>query len=179
MNNSIEQQLEILKRQNEALMAKINSLDNTFSEPQVLSSRRTSVISILSTSTRKTTVATMRVCASYQLQYNFAYKDIPKNILFKIIEKFKLRTKDLGVQFGYNDWFVYELLKKHVQHVRDHKFKMKNGYFKKNKNEEEERNEEEDKNEDVVHEKQEEEDENIIHEQDEKHRESYFSSDLR
>ncbi|GBB87880.1 hypothetical protein RclHR1_14380005 [Rhizophagus clarus] len=108
----------------------------------------------------------MHVCTSYQLQYNFAYKDILKNILFKIIEKFKLRTKDLGIQFGYNDWFAYKLLKKHVQHVRDHRRKMKNGYFKKNKNEKEERNEEEDEDEDVVHEKQEEEDENIIHEQD-------------
>jgi hypothetical protein len=29
----------------------------------------------------------MRICADYQLEYNYAYKDIPKNILFKIIEK--------------------------------------------------------------------------------------------
>ncbi|PKY36574.1 hypothetical protein RhiirB3_459518 [Rhizophagus irregularis] len=60
----------------------------------------------------------MRICADYHLDYNLSYKDIHKNILFKIIEKFKIKTKDLNISLGYNDWFAYELLKKHVQHVR-------------------------------------------------------------
>ncbi|PKY34202.1 hypothetical protein RhiirB3_395379 [Rhizophagus irregularis] len=73
----------------------------------------------------------MRICADYHLDYNLSYKDIHKNILFKIIEKFKIKTKDLNISLGYNDWFAYELLKKHVQHVRDHKAKTINGYFTK------------------------------------------------
>ncbi|CAB4490491.1 unnamed protein product [Rhizophagus irregularis] len=73
----------------------------------------------------------MRICADYHLDYNLSYKDIHKNILFKIIEKFKIKTKDLNILLGYNDWFAYELLKKHVQHVRDHKAKTINGYFTK------------------------------------------------
>ncbi|PKY62038.1 hypothetical protein RhiirA4_487827, partial [Rhizophagus irregularis] len=111
--------------------------------------------------------AAMRICADYQLEYNYAYKDIPKNILFKIIEKFKLRTKDLHIPFGFNDWFAYELLKKHVQHVRDHKAKNRNGYFKKrNQDEEEEevRNEEqeEEEEEEVRNEEQEVEEEEEV-----------------
>ncbi|PKC53018.1 hypothetical protein RhiirA1_480200 [Rhizophagus irregularis] len=112
----------------------------------------------------------MRICADYQLEYNYAYKDIPKNILFKIIEKFKLRTKDLHIPFGFNDWFAYELLKKHVQHVRDHKAKNRNGYFKKrNQDEEEEevRNEEQEEEEEVRNEKQEEEEEEVRNEEQE------------
>ncbi|CAB5396082.1 unnamed protein product [Rhizophagus irregularis] len=88
-----------------------------------------------------TCVAAMRICADYQLEYNYAYKDIPKNILFKIIEK-----------------FAYELLKKHVQHIRDHKTKNRNGYFKKSnqdKEEEEVRNKEQEEEEEVRNEEQE------------------------
>ncbi|UZO00107.1 uncharacterized protein OCT59_001361 [Rhizophagus irregularis] len=44
---------------------------------------------------------------------------------------FKIKTKDLNISLGYNDWFAYKLLKKHVQHVRDHKAKTINGYFTK------------------------------------------------
>ncbi|CAG8775269.1 16252_t:CDS:2, partial [Rhizophagus irregularis] len=76
-------------------------------------------------------MSSMRICADYHLDYNLSYKDIHKNILFKIIEKFKIKTKDLNISLGYNDWFAYELLKKHVQHVRDHKAKTINGYFTK------------------------------------------------
>ncbi|CAB5359341.1 unnamed protein product [Rhizophagus irregularis] len=76
-------------------------------------------------------MSSMRICADYHLDYNLSYKDIHKNILFKIIEKFKIKTKDLNISLGYNDWFAYELLKKHIQHVRDHKAKTINGYFTK------------------------------------------------
>ncbi|CAB5363603.1 unnamed protein product [Rhizophagus irregularis] len=76
-------------------------------------------------------MSSMRICADYHLDYNLSYKDIHKNILFKIIEKFKIKTKDLNISLGYNDWFAYELLKKHVQHVRDHKAKTINEYFTK------------------------------------------------
>ncbi|GBC50718.2 hypothetical protein GLOIN_2v1791560 [Rhizophagus irregularis DAOM 181602=DAOM 197198] len=206
-NNDLQEQLDLIKKQNEALLEKINSLDSTFSFPTTITSynrpfialsfqrpsstastrrpstsftasmRRpftsSSITSVAvspstsftastrrpSTSSSITSVVThsfiqkpkkkyiskadmlnalnisneaaMRICADYQLEYNYAYKDIPKNILFKIIEKFKLRTKDLHIPFGFNDWFAYELLKKHVQHVRDHKAKNRNGYFKK------------------------------------------------
>ncbi|CAB5196284.1 unnamed protein product [Rhizophagus irregularis] len=64
-------------------------------------------------------MSSMRICADYHLDYNLSYKDIHKNILFKIIEKFKIKTKDLNISLGYNNWFAYELLKKHVQHVRN------------------------------------------------------------
>ncbi|CAB5203790.1 unnamed protein product [Rhizophagus irregularis] len=76
-------------------------------------------------------MSSMRICADYHLDYNLSYKDIHKNILFKIIEKFKIKTKHLNISLGYNDWFAYELLKKHVQHVRDYKAKTINGYFTK------------------------------------------------
>ncbi|UZO29862.1 uncharacterized protein OCT59_023316 [Rhizophagus irregularis] len=32
---------------------------------------------------------------------------------------FKIKTKDLNISLGYNNWFAYELLKKHVQHVQE------------------------------------------------------------
>ncbi|CAB5357292.1 unnamed protein product [Rhizophagus irregularis] len=64
-------------------------------------------------------MSSMRICADYHLDYNLSYKDIHKNILFKIIEKFKIKTKDLNISLEYNDWFAYELLKKHVQHVHE------------------------------------------------------------
>jgi hypothetical protein len=34
----------------------------------------------------------MRICADYHLEYNLSYKDIHKNVLFKIIEKVFLFT---------------------------------------------------------------------------------------
>ncbi|UZO06538.1 uncharacterized protein OCT59_026855 [Rhizophagus irregularis] len=236
-NNDLQEQLDLIKKQNEALLEKINSLDSTFSFPTTITSynrpstalsfqRPSSTVSTrrpstsFTASTRRpstsssitsvathsfiqkpkkkyiskadmlnalnisnevytTCVAAMRICADYQLEYNYAYKDIPKNILFKIIEKFKLRTKDLHIPFGFNDWFAYELLKKHVQHVRDHKAKNRNGYFKKrNQDEEEEevRNEEqeeeegkqeEEKEEEVRNEEQEEEEEEVRNEEQE------------
>ncbi|CAB5382577.1 unnamed protein product [Rhizophagus irregularis] len=235
-NNDLQEQLDLIKKQNEALLEKINSLDSTFSFPTTItnynrpstalsfqrpsstvSTRRPSTSSSITSvavspstsftaSTRRpstsssitsvvthsfiqkpkkkyiskadmlnalnisnevytTCVAAMRICADYQLEYNYAYKDIPKNILFKIIEKFKLRTKDLHIPFGFNDWFAYELLKKHVQHVRDHKAKNRNGYFKKrNQDEEKEevRNEEQEEEEEVRNEEQEVEEEKEV-----------------
>ncbi|CAB5394328.1 unnamed protein product [Rhizophagus irregularis] len=71
-------------------------------------------------------MSSMRICADYHLDYNLSYKDIHKNILFKIIEKFKIKTKHLNISLGYNDWFAYELLKKHVQHVREERPVEKN-----------------------------------------------------
>ncbi|GBC23955.2 hypothetical protein GLOIN_2v1791560 [Rhizophagus irregularis DAOM 181602=DAOM 197198] len=175
-NNDLQEQLDLIKKQNEALLEKINSLDSTFSFPTTITSynrpstalsfqrpsstastrrpstsftastRRPSTSSSITSvavspstsftaSTRRpspsssiTSVVThsfiqrpkkkyiskadmlnalnisneaaMRICADYQLEYNYAYKDIPKNILFKIIEKFKLRTKDLHIPFA-------------------------------------------------------------------------------
>ncbi|CAB4490551.1 unnamed protein product [Rhizophagus irregularis] len=256
-NNDLQEQLDLIKKQNEVLLEKINSLDSTFSFPTTITSynrpstalsfqrpsstvstrrpstsftantRRPSTSSSITSvavspstsftaSTRRpstsssitsvvthsfiqkpkkkyiskadmlnalnisnevytTCVAAMRICANYQLEYNYAYKDIPKNILFKIIEKFKLRTKDLHIPFGFNDWFAYELLKKHVQHVRDHKAKNRNGYFKKrNQDEEEEevRNEEQEEEEEVRNEEQEvEEEEEVRNEEQEEEEE--------
>ncbi|CAB5203910.1 unnamed protein product [Rhizophagus irregularis] len=241
-NNDLQEQLDLIKKQNEALLEKINSLDSTFLFPTTITSynrpstalsfqrpsstasmrrpftsftastRRPSTSSSITSvavspstsftaSTRKpstssfitsvvpkkkyiskadmlnalnisnevytTCVAAMRICADYQLEYNYAYKDIPKNILFKIIEKFKLRTKDLHIPFGFNDWFAYELLKKHVQHVCDHKAKNRNRYFKKrNQDEEEEevrnKEQEEEEEEEVRNEEQEEEEEEEV-----------------
>ncbi|CAB5394311.1 unnamed protein product [Rhizophagus irregularis] len=215
-NNDLQEQLDLIKKQNEALLEKINSLDSTFLFPTTITSynrpstalsfqrpsstasmrrpftsftastRRPSTSSSITSvavspstsftaSTRKpstssfitSVVAAMRICADYQLEYNYAYKDIPKNILFKIIEKFKLRTKDLHIPFGFNDWFAYELLKKHVQHVRDHKAKNRNRYFKKrNQDEEEEevrnKEQEEEEEEEVRNEEQEEEEEEEV-----------------
>ncbi|CAB4427464.1 unnamed protein product [Rhizophagus irregularis] len=252
--SDLQEQLDLIKKQNEALLEKINSLDSTFSFPTTITSynrpstalsfqrpsstastRRPSTSSSITSvavspstsftaSTRRpstsssitsvvthsfiqkpkkkyiskadmlnalnisnevytTCVAAMRICADYQLEYNYAYKDIPKNILFKIIEKFKLRTKDLHIPFGFNDWFAYELLKKHVQHVRDHKAKNRNGYFKKrNQDEEEEevRNEEqeEEEEEEVRNEEQEvEEEEEVRNEEQEEEEEEEVRND--
>ncbi|GBC47365.2 hypothetical protein GLOIN_2v1791560 [Rhizophagus irregularis DAOM 181602=DAOM 197198] len=186
-NNDLQEQLDLIKKQNEALLEKINSLDSTFSFPTTITSynRPSTALSFqrpssTATSTRRPSTsssitsvithsfiqkpkkkyiskadmlnvlnisneAAMRICADYQLEYNYAYKDIPKNILFKIIEKLKLRTKDLHIPFGFNDWFAYELLKKLVQHVRENQ----------DEEEEEVRNEEQEEKEEVRNKEQE------------------------
>ncbi|CAB5157596.1 unnamed protein product [Rhizophagus irregularis] len=171
-NNDFQEQLDLIKKQNETLLEKIKpSTALSFQRPSFTTHSfiqkpkkkyisKADMLNALNISNEvyMTCVAAMRICIDYQLEYNYAYKDIPKNILFKIIEKFKLRTKDLHIPFSFNDWFAYELLKKHIQHVRDHKAKNRNGYFKKrnqDKEEEEVRNKEQEEEEEVRNEEQE------------------------